>query len=499
MWCRGVAGCSRWKWRGRTVPDSVAGVYGCGDRGAEGGQGNASPSPPRSPSPPPLMAEEPTTGLDVLALRRLLDLLARLAELGLALIVISHDARVLSYLATASSGCPIVRARSGTPRGRSPGARATAIERGRPAGSRAGPAQCQRDVSLLRPARTPRRRAVRRPPARRARRDRRPRRPAAVPAKSTIALLALGLVQPSAGEVWAGDQPLVGSARGSFVASERGSDLIFQNAYDAMPEAWPARRVLAEPLERRRERPIHAGPPRGARAGRAATCGGLPRSPAVLVVWRERQRLALARAIVACPRLVIADEPTSTLDADLREELIDHMRAMRDRTARRFSSSPTIFGRARLLRPYGYAAPGPIVEQGRADVVSSPRGARRRGCCWSLRAVRTGAILGNPEDAVVRRNGDRHDQPMKPLLVLDAQTSAVASHDHLVVGEDLEVIDLDERRQPISIATPPCWSPTWSTSSSSERTPPGGVLPGRRGRLRVLRRPARAWLPGSGD
>lgn len=53
-------------------------------------------------------------------------------------------------------------------------------------------------------------------------------------------------------------------------------------------------------------------------------------------------------------------------------------------------------------------------------------------------------MLGIPKTLPVKGDGDRHDQPMKPLLVLDAQTSAVASHEHLAVGEDLEVIDLYE-------------------------------------------------------
>jgi len=112
--------------------------------------------------------------------------------------------------------------------------------------------------------------------------------------------------------------------------------LIFQDAYDAMPEALRGERVLSEPLEIRGERPLrerlcHALEDAGLRPAEAF----LDRPPARLS-GGERQRLALARAIVARRRLVIADEPTSMLDADLREELIDHMRAMRDREGTAF-------------------------------------------------------------------------------------------------------------------------------------------------------------------
>jgi putative ABC transport system ATP-binding protein len=37
----------------------------------------------------------------------------------------------------------------------------------------------------------------------------------------------------------------------------------------------------------------------------------------------QQQRVAAARALMGAPSLVIADEPTSSLDADLREAFID--------------------------------------------------------------------------------------------------------------------------------------------------------------------------------
>ena len=45
----------------------------------------------------------------------------------------------------------------------------------------------------------------------------------------------------------------------------------------------------------------------------------------------QRQRVVLARALVGRPRLVVADEPTSMVDATLRGEIVKLIRDLRDR------------------------------------------------------------------------------------------------------------------------------------------------------------------------
>jgi peptide/nickel transport system ATP-binding protein len=283
--------------------------------------------------PPLLIADEPTTGLDVVMQRRLLDLLVRLrTELGLALIMISHDKRVLDYLCDRVERMPGMRERPSTPLPR-PGKQARLTRPGvaavlefqrvsatyRRSGRRGTPVAALRDVDLcVEPGEivglTGRSGA----------------------GKSTLGLLALGLLEPSAGEVWTDGRALHALGRRALRRERARMHIIFQDSYDAMAETVPAKRMLAEPLEIRGQRP-----------GRERLCAALEHAglrPAEAFLERapaqlsggERQRLALARAIVARPRLVIADEPTSMLDADLRDELIDHMRAMRDRDGAAF-------------------------------------------------------------------------------------------------------------------------------------------------------------------
>jgi ABC-type glutathione transport system ATPase component len=326
--------------------------------------------------PPLLLADEPTTGLDVVMQRRLLDLLVRLrAELGLTLVVISHDERVLAY------ACDRVQHMPGTRQ-----APVTAP----PAAARAPrPPDAGAAVLELRNVSADYRRRDRRGQAVAALRDVDLRvEPGEIvglagrsgAGKSTLGLLALRLLEPSAGEVWTDGRPLHALGRRALRRERARMHIIFQDSYDAMAETVPVARMLAEPLEIRRERPVHERLSAALEhAGLRPAEAFLERSPAQLS-GGERQRLALARAIVARPRLVIADEPTSMLDADLRDELIDHMRAMRDRdgTAFLFITHDLEIVR-RLCDRLVVLHDGRVVERGPVDdVLGAPHAAETR-------------------------------------------------------------------------------------------------------------------------
>ncbi len=152
--------------------------------------------------------------------------------------------------------------------------------------------------------------------------------------KSTIARLAVGLVEPAGGSVEVLGKPLAGLRATERRALRRRVQIVFQDPYQSLHPGLAVSRIVAEPL-------AVAGIERSRRpAPVAAALESLGLQPADQFLNRfpaslsggQRQRVAIARAFVAHPELILADEPTSMLDASLRgtvaELLVDLQRSL---------------------------------------------------------------------------------------------------------------------------------------------------------------------------
>jgi lipoprotein-releasing system ATP-binding protein len=139
--------------------------------------------------------------------------------------------------------------------------------------------------------------------------------------KSTLLHLAGGLAAPDEGEVWLEGQSLSAmSARARAIVRRQRVGFVFQ-AFHLLPGLDVIENV-AMPLllngesrsrARDRARPVLDAVGIGDRALHLPSelSGG------------ELQRAAIARALVAEPKLVLADEPTGNLDSTTAEEIID--------------------------------------------------------------------------------------------------------------------------------------------------------------------------------
>lgn len=190
--------------------------------------------------------------------------------------------------------------------------------------------------------------------------------------KSTLLALVCGIAAPDEGLVevdGAELSALPASARDRFRAERIG--VVFQ-MFNLLPYATALENVLL---------PLRFAPKRRARLGggardealRLTGALGLPerlvaRAPSAELSVGQQQRVAVARALIGAPSLIVADEPTSSLDADAQTTFLDLLFAqVRDvgatllmvshdpRLAARFDRSVALSDIARRLSGTGAA------------------------------------------------------------------------------------------------------------------------------------------------
>ena len=145
--------------------------------------------------------------------------------------------------------------------------------------------------------------------------------------KSTTIELIAGLLSPDVGRVQVGDDVLVDSARGIEVAAhERRIGVVFQDA-----RLFPHLRVRGNLDYGAKRAPKHL--PRPVKFDDVVALLGLEsllaRRPRELS-GGERQRVALGRALLMQPRLLLLDEPLASLDAARREDVLPYLERLRD-------------------------------------------------------------------------------------------------------------------------------------------------------------------------
>jgi peptide/nickel transport system ATP-binding protein len=142
--------------------------------------------------------------------------------------------------------------------------------------------------------------------------------------KSTVAAALTGLVQPDAGRALLGDADVLRVRRADRKELRRRISLVFQDPFSSLDPRAPVGAAVGEPLI------VHRLVDKGARRARVAELFelvGLPGSFASRYPHElsggQRQRVSIARALAVEPELMILDESTASLDVSVQARVLD--------------------------------------------------------------------------------------------------------------------------------------------------------------------------------
>jgi peptide/nickel transport system permease protein len=142
--------------------------------------------------------------------------------------------------------------------------------------------------------------------------------------KTTLAMCVALLQQPDSGKVWFQGRDVSSLPKDEFALFRPQVQTIFQDSASALPPHFTAARIVAEPLVVQRR---YSPKERADLVSNLMTRVGLPPGCGNRLPHQfsggERQRLAIARALVLQPSLIVLDEPFAGLDLSIRGRLIN--------------------------------------------------------------------------------------------------------------------------------------------------------------------------------
>src|SRR6185369_17185213 len=147
--------------------------------------------------------------------------------------------------------------------------------------------------------------------------------------KSTLGKLLSGLLQPDHGEVQYLGTPLTSLSCVEYGEFRRSTQMIFQDPFSSLNPRMRICDIIAEPLT------IAGTSTSDIRTTVVSLMTTVGLNPELAQRFPDefsggqRQRIGIARALAASPRILIADEPVSSLDISIQAQIINLLQEMK--------------------------------------------------------------------------------------------------------------------------------------------------------------------------
>lgn len=151
--------------------------------------------------------------------------------------------------------------------------------------------------------------------------------------KTTSARIALSLLQPTSGEVLLHGQQWSALSPSQRRTLRKQIGVIYQDPLSSFDPRWPVGRILTDALSTG-NRPPSAKAEARARAIRLLEQVGLDERHLAAAPLRlsggQRQRVAIARALAPEPEVIVCDEPVSAVDVSIQAQVLDLLTDLQD-------------------------------------------------------------------------------------------------------------------------------------------------------------------------
>jgi peptide/nickel transport system ATP-binding protein len=151
--------------------------------------------------------------------------------------------------------------------------------------------------------------------------------------KTTSARIALALLQPTSGEVLLHGQQWSALPPSQRRPLRKRIGVIYQDPLSSFDPRWPAGRIITDAL-RTGSRPPSSTAEARERAIRLLEQVGLGErhldSAPLRLSGGQRQRVAIARALAPEPEVIVCDEPVSALDVSIQAQVLDLLTDLQD-------------------------------------------------------------------------------------------------------------------------------------------------------------------------